>query len=1222
MPALLKTKMARRRRETTRMVWNLDMKLRRQRLHLQFQSSKEANKNAERTQKYLEKRKEMRQSGYSERDTADSFAFLYVDDDKQIDKISREGLHVGNLSSSTIGHPGMGAQLCRYMDTIRITPFVPGSMGKLLVFKVMKGKVKAVTENRSGPSLEPTPNYDCHMAKSSLDITPNSSQQLYELYQVYLYEYGEDQSLEPFPRHVLPYAVISFRYKEAPPSPRLLESPPIFSPRLSSPPVPKFTVSAPKEADDPEYVIWCGHLRVKDILDCEVKMVSTASQYKPAHLGTVLNVRDTCEMKVAGERYFKELSCLRKSGEVYWKGWYINVAELRPKPDSKTQFMRLMNHLGKTDNMAVLKPENDVVLLLAPNSGLTNELGLTRPHHYPTMFHCIFLSRQSSKFKSPGYIQKGLHHQKSGSSTPTWFDPGQSSPLSLNVNLSSRPHTAPGSPAVGLPTLGFPFHPGSDRSPGYGVSPRDELAVWTGVHNIHGSGRVEQFKIGRGQSEQEESEDRIAYSCESGREGNSAGKELKAGETEESECKSDFSVADPSQIKPEALIEKRKDCKEERADCDIGGEEQTTANEVGNGSFSVSLSASSELSVSDSVLSVGGPVCGSASGCSWTVVSVPSALLSPGVSVVSAESSASLDSSCSPVVTTCVPSLQHWSQALLPSSLFPTPPQLSPVGFQSHENPVDSAVSGTETKLTPPSLSSPAKLLRPLQIPKLVLPEHAPASPNPLGPYSPISSVGGLSPRPYSPISPAAVTSAAAVSSSEGKQSPYSPITPVSLFPPLGPYSPISPVALTSPGPYSPISPAAGALSGTLASFLSSFSSATWSSIGSLSPVAASQLFSVNTHLLSPWTVGRESMLLDCGASLSWQAGNIDDWTRNDDGLASGGGTNALNVGRSMGSASSPVSQSAEEKDDVPTRAHDLLRLHRSLSTDLATQDSPGKTIPLGFDEGFLSAMPPSARIDAKRLKSAFIIQHQIQEGMALSPAETSPLCELPSAGAALLVSPSSTGARELRDDVEQDDTITSSTSLDPASQPVSRLRSASTEATFSPIPSPENTSEPDDTGGDLGSPVESSLLMVPKETHYRTKPVYTPPPNIPEYKPTPLHEPPAKRYKVDEASRHSSSMPSVDRGACSSRSSSSAASMSYRGPTLNVPSVGLTHVRSPRDLPLPISPADSSTDKMKSPSPVSSNINTASDMKNFLNSVLEKKPKQSVSQSQSQSRR
>ena len=91
--------------------------------------------------------------------------------------------------------------------------------------------------------------------------------------------------------------------------------------------------------------------------------------------GTVLNIRDTCDMKAAENRYFKELSCLRKSGEVYWKGWYINVAELRPKPDYKTDFQRLMNHLGRTNQMAVLKPENDVILLLVPNCSLTHDLG-------------------------------------------------------------------------------------------------------------------------------------------------------------------------------------------------------------------------------------------------------------------------------------------------------------------------------------------------------------------------------------------------------------------------------------------------------------------------------------------------------------------------------------------------------------------------------------------------------------------------------------------------------------------------------------------------------------------------------------------------------------------------------------------------------------------------------------------------------------------------------
>ncbi|XP_070191926.1 uncharacterized protein [Littorina saxatilis] len=745
--------------------------------------------NAERSQKYLDKKKEMRQQGYSERDVAESFAFLYMDDDKQAERICRDGLGIGNLISSTIGHPRMGVQLCKYMDTVRSANFTSGSTGKLIVFKVMKGRVKVVAENRTGPPLEPTPNYDSHMAKSSLDITPASHQQLYELYQIYLYEYGEELTVEPYPRHVLPYAVVNFRYKEAPPSPRMPESPPVFSPRLMSPPIPKFTLSTPKEDIDPEYVIWCGNLRVKDILDCQVKMVSTAFQYKPAHLGTVLNVRDTVEMKAAEDRYFKELSCLRKSGEVYWKGWYINVAELRPRPDSKSQFQRLMNHLGRTNSMAVLKPENDVILLLVPNCSLTHDLGLTRPHHYPVMFHCIFISKQSVKFKSPRYMQKVLFHQTSGSSTPK-LDSGQLSPLTINVNTAGRSSTVPASPSHFLSP-----RPGMDRSASFGNLPQDEMTVWKDV--------------------------------------------LSAGR----------------------------------------------------------------------------------------------------------------------------------------SSALPSP-------------------------------------------------------------------------------------------NAEG---------------------------------------------------------------------------------------------------------------------------------------------------NVPSNeAQNLMRLHRSLSMDWTSSKSPSKSIPLGYDEGFLTNMPVSAHVDPLRLKTAFEIQHQIQD--ALSPGD--PLqCDLPGSGIPVLNSPSPFFRRQ--DDVEQDDTITSSTSHDPSTIPSAlRHRSFSTEASFSPVPSPDKTpSEPEPEVEDLRSPSAppSPFLAVPKESHARVRSLYLPPPNIPEYKPTPLYEPSPKRSRLEEGSRQSSTSSSVlssERGAAPAARNTSSVSGLYRTSTPKVQSVGVTHVRSPRDLPLPlpVSPADSSTDRVKSP-PASENISTANDMKNFLNASLERKP-------------
>ena len=288
--------------------------------------------------------------------------------------------------------------------------------------------------------------------------------------------------------------------------------------------------------------------------------------------------------------------------------------------------------------------------------------------------------------------------------------------------------------------------------------------------------------------------------------------------------------------------------------------------------------------------------------------------------------------------------------------------------------------------------------------------------------------------------------------------------------------------------------------------------------------------------------------------------------------------------------------------------AHNLIRLHRSLSTDLAGLGNPSKALPLGYDEGFLSVVPHSARIDPLRLKNAFEIQHQIQD--ALSSEDPLPF-DLSSSGLPVPMSPSLFG-REHNADAEQDDTITSSTSQDSAVLPSSRRRTVSTDAAFSPIPSPEKPPEPEPVEAEdlrtAGAP--ASLLAVPKESPLRVRSLYQPPPNIPDYKPTPLYEPSsAKRCKLEEGSRHSSGTPPSERGPPAAHGSSSSAGLFYRTSTPKVPSIGTTHVRSPRDLPLPVAPADSSTDKVKSPMSSSSNITTANDMKNFLNASLERKP-------------
>ncbi|KAJ8378731.1 hypothetical protein AAFF_G00236510 [Aldrovandia affinis] len=84
-----------------------------------------------------------------------------------------------------------------------------------------KGKVKSIYENMSKNLLDPTPKFDCHISKNATRVTSLLSYRAFELTQQYFYEYSFDD-IKYRPRQVCPYAVVSFLYKgkEATPPPK------------------------------------------------------------------------------------------------------------------------------------------------------------------------------------------------------------------------------------------------------------------------------------------------------------------------------------------------------------------------------------------------------------------------------------------------------------------------------------------------------------------------------------------------------------------------------------------------------------------------------------------------------------------------------------------------------------------------------------------------------------------------------------------------------------------------------------------------------------------------------------------------------------------------------------------------------------------------------------------------------------------------------------------
>uniref|UniRef100_W5L8S8 Transcription activation suppressor b n=1 Tax=Astyanax mexicanus TaxID=7994 RepID=W5L8S8_ASTMX len=160
---------------------------------------------------FVEKKRELKQAGRTEAELTESYAFLLPDTNKT-HWICEKGLSVGHARLSNLGNPAKGVYLSKYSDLLQINPFDAGASGDIIIFKVMKGRLKSIFENMPKSNLEPAPKFDCHVHKNASKVTSLLSYRAFELTQQYFYEFAFDE-LKSRPRHVCPYAVVSFQYK-------------------------------------------------------------------------------------------------------------------------------------------------------------------------------------------------------------------------------------------------------------------------------------------------------------------------------------------------------------------------------------------------------------------------------------------------------------------------------------------------------------------------------------------------------------------------------------------------------------------------------------------------------------------------------------------------------------------------------------------------------------------------------------------------------------------------------------------------------------------------------------------------------------------------------------------------------------------------------------------------------------------------------------------------
>ncbi|NWU76441.1 TASOR protein, partial [Onychorhynchus coronatus] len=311
---------------------------------------------------FTEKRRELKLDGRLEKELSEGYAFLMVDW-CQIQSICEKGLQVGHSRISILGSPSMGVYISKYADLLQPNPLQTGATGDVIIFKIIKGKMKSIyigmkaMESSAKSVLDPTPKHECHVSKNAHKINSLLGYRAYELTQYYFYEYVFDE-IRRRPRHVCPYAVVSFTYKGD-----MVQGPKFLS---SSRPN---TFNTERRTEKSAVTVWRGQLWNKGKLVCHVSLKSATSSFPPCKLPEKLEVEkvvsiEQLQKKLSPSLFLKETY---QGGEVSRNGLYCSLYEVVEKSRSGSHLEGLLQKLEK-EKLVLVKPLQDrgFLFLLSP----------------------------------------------------------------------------------------------------------------------------------------------------------------------------------------------------------------------------------------------------------------------------------------------------------------------------------------------------------------------------------------------------------------------------------------------------------------------------------------------------------------------------------------------------------------------------------------------------------------------------------------------------------------------------------------------------------------------------------------------------------------------------------------------------------------------------------------------------------------------------------------
>ncbi|XP_039076552.1 testis-expressed protein 15 [Hyaena hyaena] len=169
------------------------------------------NENLEK--KFTSKRSEMRESGRHGRELEEHFCFLALTQN-DVAEIYQNGISTRASTLKILGNPRLGIYVFRHVDiALNYAHSRSITVESIIIFKVLFGKVKKIQPSldKNKVSLDPSPNFDCHMSRSIPSLKDTIELQAYNS-AVYFYEYNILSKPVDKPRHCLPYAIVTVKF--------------------------------------------------------------------------------------------------------------------------------------------------------------------------------------------------------------------------------------------------------------------------------------------------------------------------------------------------------------------------------------------------------------------------------------------------------------------------------------------------------------------------------------------------------------------------------------------------------------------------------------------------------------------------------------------------------------------------------------------------------------------------------------------------------------------------------------------------------------------------------------------------------------------------------------------------------------------------------------------------------------------------------------------------